>query len=547
MGMAYLASALRTRGHDVTIVDGELHRRELTDQLECLLESRARIVGFSVLHSNLAATAAAMVALRRRGFRGDFAIGGYFGSFHDRELLAALPERAVVVRGEAEQTFPLLVEALEGGGGLDSVPGITFVAADGSLVRTAGTGGVQDLDDLPLPARDTLSEVFGLGNPVVSVVPARGCVHHCDFCSIIAFHRTSGEKAWRERSPARVVDEIEDLFDRPEVREARADFVWFVSDEFVGPLRGGLTYAERLANEILARRLVFRWEIACRVDQVERELFRKLKEAGLRSVYVGIESFCQEDLDRFRKGTRVEQNREALEVLRNLGLSYTLGTIVFNEGASFEGFKETHDELKGIGYRHVTMPLARMKDFLWTGSPAPTGDVPAEFDDVLSASVRRSLSELSSRIYSYQFKDARVATLHRMLVGLRQKNETLVAIVVDLLDRRLVDAMAFWKLVFVLRDGLAALIDRAIDAAEGELDEAETRRAFEKSILRARGELDRLAHTLTAGGRSPISLELHGRPLLLARDARPVVLPGTELGFAEREYLASDPALRLFL
>jgi radical SAM superfamily enzyme YgiQ (UPF0313 family) len=480
-----------------------------------------------------------MAALRRKGFKGKFIVGGYLGTLHDKDLVSVLPADVIIVRGEGDKILPLIVDYMLGNGKLSQIPAITYLEADGTFVRTPKGGLISNLDDLPFPARDTLNDVFRLKNPVISVSPARGCIHRCNFCSITTFHRLSGIKAWRERNPISVVEEIEMILDLPEVQEARADFIWFVSDEFMGPIRNGKTYGEMLASEVLNRGLVFRWEIACRADQVDLNRFRFLHEAGLRSVYLGIESFSQMQLDSFKKETTVEQNIEAINILQKLGISYTLGTIVFNETAAYEDFIKTHKMIKKLGYRHVTMPLAHLKLFVNPSSGAALHIPAPEYKELISPLEYEKLYRLAYRIYDYSFLDNKIKFLDKVLKNVREENEKLVTYVIDMLDNNLIDGFTFWKLVYLLRDSLGNLIDRVIQAIDFGSENADIRKEIFQEIDSVKNELMSFRELIVNSNSSEIKFKVYGRSAIWKRYNRPKVFPGTEAHFAEKEYMES--------
>jgi len=64
------------------------------------------------------------VALREGGYRGHITMGGHFGTFAAKEILADFPEIDSIVRQEAEDTMVALVSALENKAPLTAIPGL---------------------------------------------------------------------------------------------------------------------------------------------------------------------------------------------------------------------------------------------------------------------------------------------------------------------------------------------------------------------------------------------------------------------------------------
>jgi radical SAM superfamily enzyme YgiQ (UPF0313 family) len=475
LGIGYLAASARSHGHTVTILDANIEKliwNEALDRIRTLGDFD--LIGFSVLGANYHQTRLVIAGLRALGSKAHICLGGYLPTFLCHQLVHDCPGVDSIILGEADVSFLQLAEAIEGDCSWRDVPGLAF--ADGSqLVSNPLPPLTPDLDRLPFPARDTLPLLFRNRNPVISISPTRGCYMKCNFCSIIQFYAMGKGRAWRERSPENVVDEIEEILSSPACRDHNADFVWFCADEFIGLKRGGKSFGQRLTEEILGRRLVFRWEIACRTDQVDFELFRLMREAGLRSVYVGVESFSQRQLDAYHKQNTVEQNCEAIRIFEKLRLDYTLGTIVFSPNTTLEEFERNHRAIESVGYHRVTMPLSRLK--LFEGTPATAQhrtqalSIPGRRDeDAPSKSGNGALDPTFplDDVYDYAFADERVDSLWKTLHNRNDANEGLVREAVRLLDDGLIDGVSFWQLVFNIRDALAWFVEDAVNSVKRE-------------------------------------------------------------------------------
>ena len=120
----------------------------------------------------------------------------------------------------------------------------------------------RDLDALPFPARDLLPNAAYIshgrrryGYAVTTVMSSRGCPFACEFCSNVVFGAS-----YRERSPASVVDEVEQALALGYDRIAFADDVFTLRRERV----------VAVCDEIERRGLRFAWECLARVDGVDR-------------------------------------------------------------------------------------------------------------------------------------------------------------------------------------------------------------------------------------------------------------------------------------
>src|SRR6476661_6979252 len=109
--------------------------------------------GFSTVCSSYPLTLRIAAEVKRVHPKSAVVLGGPQASVVDIATMRAYPFIDLVVRGEAEQTLPDLVEALAGKRPLAAVPGITFRRdEDGEIVRNPAAPLVADLDALPFPA-----------------------------------------------------------------------------------------------------------------------------------------------------------------------------------------------------------------------------------------------------------------------------------------------------------------------------------------------------------------------------------------------------------
>jgi radical SAM superfamily enzyme YgiQ (UPF0313 family) len=321
-GVAYLAAVLRKNGYPVEILDADLAGLDVPETVQAILKRKADLIGFSILQVAAYPALEIIKQIRTSGIRAHITAGGHYPTFAREEIFKECDGIDSIVMGEGEYTLLELVKALNHGEDWKKVRGIAYVE-DGQVVLTPPRPLIEDLDELPFQASDTLPEVMRRVGPA-SIITSRGCYGHCGFCSINAFYRISPGKKWRGRSPENVADEIEAL-----VKRFGTKIFVFNDDNFVGPGKTGKQRAYRIGEEILRRKLDILYAIPAAVNDVDRELFGFLKRTGLRSVFLGIESMLQRHLNLLNKHTTVEQNEEAIRTLEELGLFYQIGFIMF--------------------------------------------------------------------------------------------------------------------------------------------------------------------------------------------------------------------------
>ncbi|WP_041644162.1 B12-binding domain-containing radical SAM protein [Mahella australiensis] len=129
LGVAYLAAYLRKDGkHSVDIIDMNAQPIKLQD-IPWRDWDIVGISGDTSRHNKVLEIAAYAKEASRI-----VVTGGYHVTFLDEDVLRT-GNADYVVRGEGEEIFAELVDALADGGGVSKVNGISYLDADGNIVR----------------------------------------------------------------------------------------------------------------------------------------------------------------------------------------------------------------------------------------------------------------------------------------------------------------------------------------------------------------------------------------------------------------------------
>lgn len=349
LGLGYLASVLRQMGYEVVILDASLFRLGVSATLKRIRREQPDVIGFRLLEVNMPYAIDLVKRLRGEGYSGHITAGGPAATLIGSEIFNLVPGLDSLVMGEAEETLPELLSALNSSGSLrptgesfTKILGLSY--REGDAIQVNGPRPlIEDLDALPFPARDTLPHILRWGR-LPMIITSRGCDGHCIFCCPVAMNAKSPGPKWRPRSAGNIVDEIEYLQRRYNV--SRLDFL---DDNFFGCGEVGVQRAWDFIEELRRRDLQVKFSIECRVDNVEEDLFKALRDIGCIEVRLGIESGVQRILDRYGKGTTVEQNREALLKLKEWGLPVKIGFIPFDPTTSFEELMQNGEFLRSVG------------------------------------------------------------------------------------------------------------------------------------------------------------------------------------------------------
>ena len=132
--------------------------------------------------------------------------GGWHPSLLATETISD-PNVDIVVRGYGDRTFPEIVHALENGGDLSAIPGVTC-RKDGRILEKPPRA-LEDLNDLPpVPYHlvDLEKSIWKteMGQRTISYISSYGCPHRCGFC----VEPVVNNRGWQGFNAERVVDEI---------------------------------------------------------------------------------------------------------------------------------------------------------------------------------------------------------------------------------------------------------------------------------------------------------------------------------------------------
>jgi anaerobic magnesium-protoporphyrin IX monomethyl ester cyclase len=140
---------------------------------------------------------------------------------------------------------------------------------------------------------------------MASILTTRGCMMDCSFCS----HRVFWRADWRARDPVKVVAEIRMLVEKYQV-----EFVTLIDPyPTCDPVRWELQL-----DLLIEAQLPVKLLMETRVEDIIRDaaILHKYREAGVIHMYLGAESSSDATLNSLNKGTSVDQNKLAIDLLR---------------------------------------------------------------------------------------------------------------------------------------------------------------------------------------------------------------------------------------
>lgn len=323
LGIASLKSYIISRGYTADTLDMAVECLSVKDGVMRITALQPETIGISLLEDSKHKGLQLIRELREAGYRGKVIVGGYFATFASKEILRDFPDIDFVVRGEGELILAELLDVISGRTvkSLREVAGLSF-REKGKITENPARPLIDDLDILPPVDRKYAGMVLQ-NSSHLRVYGTRGCWGGCSFCDIVGMYKSSPGKAWRSRSVKSLVDELEYL-----AGTFNTDYFAFNDDQFLLRGKAGVERVKAFAAELKRRNLKINFELMCRADTVNRDSMSILKEAGLKRVFIGLESFDEKQLQRYRKRISPRQNLKAVITLYRLKIDVLASVIL---------------------------------------------------------------------------------------------------------------------------------------------------------------------------------------------------------------------------
>lgn len=359
LSLGYMATLLQQKGYEVGIFDADYdpqllgkgqtyeyilkHQHCISDGLKedrhaVWVETKEMIKGFQpdligiTAMSNKYPMVEKIAAMTKSLFPDvPVVIGGHHPSLYGERLLR---NRNIdfVVRGEGEITMLELTERVFARNqDFSKIKGLLY-REKGEIRMTPPRELIEDLDQLPIPNRELMvNPHYFSGN---NVMTARGCPFQCSYCG----SKVMWGRRVRRRSVEKVIEEIRGLIQRSGSRS-----ISFWDDSFTLDR----DYLRQLTEEL---RRIGGVTFSCitRLDLVDREILKLLKEAGCHQILFGVESGSERILASIQKGMNKDFIRKKVEEVRAIGIPWLGFFIMGYPGETKEDILETLEFLKEL-------------------------------------------------------------------------------------------------------------------------------------------------------------------------------------------------------
>lgn len=330
LGLMYIAAAVRQKLKiKVTILDAHLHKIGTEGIKKEILRQRPDVVGITATTFTLLDALAAAVAVKEAAPSVHLCVGGPHTSIYQDETIR-LPAIDSIVVGEGEEAFVELIQALIEKKPLTGIKGLVFKAPDKTIVNNGPRDFIADLDSISFPARDLIDyqryrSLIAEHYTSTTIISSRGCPYNCLYC-----YHAFGRK-YRVHSISYMLQEIRACLELG-IRE-----FWYFDDNFTVDRQRVIAFCTRIIEE----KLKIMWHVRTRIDLIDRELLERLRAAGCRRLFIGIESGNEKIIKVLRKDIELAKVREQIKLIKSFGFEIYLDFMIGSPGETAEDIKKT--------------------------------------------------------------------------------------------------------------------------------------------------------------------------------------------------------------
>jgi anaerobic magnesium-protoporphyrin IX monomethyl ester cyclase len=323
LGLSYVAASLEKAGFQVQMLDNYLQKKPISEVKKFVSQLNPDMVGITCSSATYHKCVETAAAIKEVVPSCKIVVGGWHPSYVPESMLQH-PEIDYVIMGEGERAMVELATFTTKGEKemvLGAIAGLAYRRGDKILKNTPKF--IEKLDEIPFPARHLLpmdqyerKMEFLNVEPVDIMSITRGCPFSCAFCET----RKMWGPACRFFSPKRVVDEVKYMIDK-----FGSKGIYFINDNFTIRKKETIELCELMKKE----KLDLQWICDTRADMLTQELLVKMREAGCRTIWFGVESGVQRILEKINKHISLDQVEQAFKMVRKEGIqvaaSFMLG------------------------------------------------------------------------------------------------------------------------------------------------------------------------------------------------------------------------------
>jgi radical SAM superfamily enzyme YgiQ (UPF0313 family) len=324
LGILYIASSLEQNGHKVDIIDYNSEKNPISSIKKIL--PIIDVVGIGVYTESINEVKNISRYIKKFNKELPIIIGGPHCIFYPNKALIDIPNGDLSVDCEGEQIIIKIIEELQGKRDFSRLNGIHY--RKNNIIKKGKKIQLNcKLDNIDFPARH-LVEKYTYGKvgkyffykpKFTTILTSRGCPFKCRFCT----RHISSMKEYRLRTAKNVIKEFMEI-------NEKYNSVMIVDDNFLADKKRAHVIMDGLIDNNIDLEIYIQ---GARVDSADRTLYKKLKKAGVKHLYFGLETGNQDVLDYYNKGINIDQIKKAIYLSKEMNF-LTLGNFII--GAPIE-------------------------------------------------------------------------------------------------------------------------------------------------------------------------------------------------------------------
>lgn len=320
-GLAYLAAAVKKRGHTAYLLDWSMPPGP-NQYIAFLKKNKPDLVAMKVFTKDVLAANKTIELIKSVDNRIKVIVGGPHPSVVPaEELMEDFTGIDFAFRGEADEGLPQLLDQMvtsESPTDMSSVPGMVWRDEKGHIRDNPKTF-TKDIDNISLlpydiidPAKYPFSKKPGRKRKgsLIPFLTSRGCPWNCTFCCVEFINGRSV----RFRSLGNMQSEISLLYNKYKIQHL------MITDNGFGT---NIQFVEDFCRMLIREKFDVSWDcvLVSVEDFLDSALAKLMKQAGCENIHIGIETGSPRIREIIRKAGTVEQIRQFVSIFQQQGIN----------------------------------------------------------------------------------------------------------------------------------------------------------------------------------------------------------------------------------
>ncbi len=331
MGILSIAGMLQKYGFECEFVDAFNFQLSIEETVSRVISSTPDFVAVTSNSSNIFYAKKVIEKLRER-IEVPIIIGGQHASNMPLQVMKNIAVDYAII-GEGDFAMLQLLQALQAGEDISGIAGIVYrnireeVIINDALV-------VKDLSELPSRAWNLInlrdycpSDGSHIYKPAISTMMQRGCPLACIYCGVNSIFKHKV----RQHSLEFLEQELQYFKENGIVDIQFWDSVFTFNQEWA------------IEASKIIKKYGFAWNCIGRLDHVNEDLLRLMKDCGCYEIGYGVESGTQKSLDLMKKKQNLEDVKKIVALTKKIGIKVKCFFLVGFSWETREDIQKTFD------------------------------------------------------------------------------------------------------------------------------------------------------------------------------------------------------------